>query len=76
LESVCWGNSTVGSNPTLSAISSWTTTLLRHCADKVIACNCGDECYLARLEHIVVHRIALALDESRYIVQDSMPPRE
>jgi hypothetical protein len=39
-------------------------------------CRCGDDCYLARLDHIVVRKIALALDEDRCIVRDSMPPRD
>jgi hypothetical protein len=40
------------------------------------ACNCGDECYLARLESIVERQIALALSEPHYIVLDQMIEKE
>jgi hypothetical protein len=41
------------------------------------ACNCGaGGCLLVVLENVLARRIAFALDEDHFIVQDSMPPKD
>jgi hypothetical protein len=39
------------------------------------ACHCGEECWLATLENIVVDRVNCALGESRCITRLSLPVR-
>jgi hypothetical protein len=51
LESVCWGNSTVGSNPTLSAIHS--------CSENILG-YFQPEWYRASMLHRKVYRLFLA----------------